>query len=561
MFDFITRGSEAPSHGLNGGLRRSLAVTFAFVVAVACTILVTVLHSRSQNERQAILSGAGYDASALSLAFDQEVAAVHYLLQGLSKSPPLLSGDTRAFYEQLKATPVPDGAWLILYDQDRQLINTLLPYADPSLPANTATSESRARIRDRGWSVSGRLYGAVKRAVVVALSLRINDPDGEMRRWITTILSELRLSAILRGHPVDAAHTKALYDRSLQLIVAERHGQTVTDLPAAQALIRRLSDAGPTTMITGLVEGVDHEGIPMLFAFRRSGVTNWTTVVGVPLAAVNAPLNATLGQTVLAAGFLLFTGGLAALLAARRVERPLTFLSTMVRAAESRVTQLSDQLLAVQEEERQRIARELHDSTTQHIVAASLSISRLEAESQHSPSAQKAFAQIEQLLERALLELRIFSYLLHPPNLAVDGLRLTLQDFIEGFAERTELKATVSISPAVNAVSLEIQRSILRVVQEALSNVYRHAGATHVSITVKWSVNRLVIRVLDDGHGIKASDNLEARPRLGVGISGMRARLQQFGGELKIKTGASGTVIIAYIPLKAVGSTKIKPAD
>jgi two-component system, NarL family, sensor kinase len=113
------------------------------------------------------------------------VAAFNYLLKGLSKSPALLSGDSKAFYEQMKATPVPEGSWLILQDLEGQVANTLRPFGEP-LPKHTAYAnyqEQIARIRDRGWSVSGRLFGVVKDSIVIALSLRIDGPDGRMKNW------------------------------------------------------------------------------------------------------------------------------------------------------------------------------------------------------------------------------------------------------------------------------------------------------------------------------------------------------------------------------------------
>jgi hypothetical protein len=137
------------------------------------------------------------------------------------------------------------------------------------------------------------------------------------------------------------------------------------------------------------------------------------------------------------AALLVLAGGLAALFTARQVERPLRTLSHLVSKAQGEVTQLSEQLLALQEEERQRIARELHDSTAQSLVVANLGLARLEREVEQGPAARKLVAQIEVLLDRALQELRVFTYLLHPPNLAEDGLKATLEEFIDGFAGRT----------------------------------------------------------------------------------------------------------------------------
>jgi two-component system, NarL family, sensor kinase len=207
MVDVSTRRHAIPLQGLPRGLRRRVGMTFTAVVLTACVGAAALLFSHALTDRDAIRDRALSTAVALSFGFDQEVAALNYLLKGLSKSPALLSGDIKGFYDQLKATPVPEGSWLILHDLEGQVANTLRPFGDPTLPKHTAIpnyQEQIARIRDRGWSVSGRQVGAVKRAVVIALSLRIDGSDGKMRNWITTILSDTRLDAILNDQTVAA---------------------------------------------------------------------------------------------------------------------------------------------------------------------------------------------------------------------------------------------------------------------------------------------------------------------------------------------------------------------
>jgi signal transduction histidine kinase len=264
----------------------------------------------------------------------------------------------------------------------------------------------------------------------------------------------------------------------------------------------------------------------------------------VPLAVVNAPIKDVLWQMAGPTAFLLLAGGLAALFTARQVERPLKTLSHRVTSAESEVTALSAQLLALQEEERQRIARELHDSTAQHLVATNLGLMQLAGEIRQSPAAVKICEELGDLLDRALLELRVFTYLLHPPNLTDEGLQATLATFIDGFVGRTELQASIRIADRV-----DVQRSILRVVQEALANVHRHAGASRVHVGAKIVGNCLVVRVRDDGQGMPAARGAEGRVRMGVGIPGMHARLRQFDGNLKIRSGSHGTSLVAYVPL------------
>lgn len=542
-----------PPRGFLPRLRGRVALTFFAVVASACVVAGALLFSHALTERQAIRDRAASIAVALSFGFDQEVAAVNYLLKGLSKSPALLSGDIRGFYEQLKATPVPEGSWLILQDLEGQVANTLRPFGDPTLPKHTAFpdyEEQIARIRDRGWSVSGRQFGVVKRAVVVALSLRIDGPDGQMKNWLTTILSDARLASILDGQAVPADWTKTVYDRNLQPIVGEKGGQTALALEfaAPPGLSRRLADSDPNGAIDGLIEDVDERGVPVLVAYRRSATTNWTTAVAVPLGVLQRPITGVLWQMAGPTAFLLLAGGLAALFTAHQVERPLRTLSHLVTEAKSEVSQLSEQLLALQEEERQRIARELHDSTAQHLVATNLGLMRLAGEIRLSPTAMKICEEMGDLIDRALLELRVFTYLLHPPNLANDGLQATLRDFINGFARRTGLQAKIRMSDDLDTAPSAIQRSILRVVQEALANVHRHAGASQVDVGARVVGGCVVVRIRDDGRGMVvagAGDRLQ----MGVGIPGMHARLQQFGGDLKIRTGSNGTSLLAYVPL------------
>jgi two-component system, NarL family, sensor kinase len=540
-------------------LRGRVALTFTLVVVAASVVAAALLLSNAGNERQAIRDRALSTAVALSFGFDQEVAAVNYLLKGLSTSPALLSGDIKGFYDQMKATPVPDGSWLVLQDLEGQVANTIRPFGT-RLPRHSEipnSEEQIARIRDRGWTVSGRLIGPVTRSTLIALSLRIDGPDGRMKQFVTTILSEKRLAAILGDQTVPIEWTKAVYDRSFQPIVATGAGQEERDIPAPAVLRTRLADVGPNSTMNGVIEGVDERGVAVLVAFRRSGATNWTTTVTVPLAIVEAPVRGVMWQMAGPTALLLLAGGLAALFTARQVERPLQSLSHLVTKAESEVAQLSAQLLALQEEERQRIARELHDSTAQHIVAANLGLMRLTGEIRQNPTALTAIEEIGDLLDKALLELRVFTYLLHPPNLADEGLQATLREFIEGFADRTGLQAQVRMVNKTDDAPPDIQRSILRVVQEALANVHRHAGASRVHVSAKLVRDRLVVRVRDDGRGLPPASGTAGGLRMGVGIPGMHARLRQFGGDLKIRSGPQGTSLLAYVPLP--GRSKVLP--
>ena len=222
---------------------------------------------------------------------------------------------------------------------------------------------------------------------------------------------------------------------------------------------------------------------------------------------------------------------------------------TEAMAAKAAVNQLSGRLLELQEEERQRIAEELHDSTAQHLVAIGLNLMRLQKFVKLSDG-KKLLGEIEGSLQEATKEVRTFTYLLHPPRLEDDGLSATLKEFAGGYSRRTGLAAIVRVSAEVDDLPFELQRSLLRIVQEALTNAHRHAQASQVAIDLSIRSGTLRLRVADDGSGLVPGVRPSAShgAGLGVGISGMRARLRQFGGELTFLSGRRGTIVVARVP-------------
>jgi two-component system, NarL family, sensor kinase len=178
--------------------RLMMAVAFVAVAALACIIAAALLLWRAGEERGALRQQALRTAVALSRALDQEVAAMNYLLKGLSTSPALRTGDLKAFYDQLTATPVPEGSWLILHDLEGQVLNTLRPFG-AALPRHSDFRTSPVpRIRELGWAVSGRTESLMRPgASVVGLSLRVDSEGRPMTHFLTTIVSDLRLRQIM----------------------------------------------------------------------------------------------------------------------------------------------------------------------------------------------------------------------------------------------------------------------------------------------------------------------------------------------------------------------------
>ena len=201
---------------------------------------------------------------------------------------------------------------------------------------------------------------------------------------------------------------------------------------------------------------------------------------------------------------------------------------------------LSAQVMRLQDEERRRIARELHDDLGQQLSLLKMLLSR-NAENH----------EVTEIAGTALASVRNLSYLLHPPLLDETGLRAALDWFVEGLAKRSGIEITLRIRPEIfPRLASEIETAIFRVVQEALTNVVRHAKSENARVEIDKEPEQVIVRVRDYGQGLPSelSDVRGARI-FGVGISGMRERIRQFGGELTVTRTEPGTLVEAKIPL------------
>jgi PAS domain S-box-containing protein len=226
---------------------------------------------------------------------------------------------------------------------------------------------------------------------------------------------------------------------------------------------------------------------------------------------------------------------------------------THLKALEQEAEELSERLVNLQEEERQHIAQELHDSTAQHLVAASLNLAALRSKAGTNTNEVKHWDEIETSLTAALKEIRTLSYVMHPLGLDVDGFTSTIRRYVNGYSNRTGLTVRLRSTPKVDKLPLRIQRSLFRIVQEALANVHRHARATHVSVDLRWTGDRLQLIITDNGLGMSGGQE-RAPMRDGVGIYGIRARARQLGGDLTIRTGPHGTAIHVLVRVRQAES-------
>jgi two-component system NarL family sensor kinase len=238
----------------------------------------------------------------------------------------------------------------------------------------------------------------------------------------------------------------------------------------------------------------------------------------------------------------------------RAIEEGMTRDAVGRTATRRAIANLGVRLLSLQEEVQQRIASDLHDSTCQHLIAASLNVMRMRRAMSDIGSAETICDDIDASIDQALREIRAFTYLLHPKNLLADGLKVTIERLADGFSARTSLKTNLEIAPEVDKLSYDKQRSVLRVIQEALTNVFRHAKATQVKITLEAADTHFFLRISDNGRGMPISQARSCPKAIsfGVGIPAMRVRLQQMGGALEIHSSSAtecrGTTLCAVFP-------------
>ena len=223
---------------------------------------------------------------------------------------------------------------------------------------------------------------------------------------------------------------------------------------------------------------------------------------------------------------------------------------TEMKNAERSIHQLSTELLKLQDEERRRIGRELHDGMAQTVLAVNLSLAQLRQSSEPlSNSSKRALDKARDLLQQMSREIRTLSYLLHPPLLDDLGLVTALKEYVNGFSERSGINITLELPPRFRRLPQIVETTFFRITQECLSNIQRHSGSKLARVALRDDTACITLEVTDYGRGISTPENgNSSRPRrLGVGIPGMRERMVQVGGQLEIDSNPRGTTVRARI--------------
>jgi two-component system, NarL family, sensor kinase len=228
---------------------------------------------------------------------------------------------------------------------------------------------------------------------------------------------------------------------------------------------------------------------------------------------------------------------------------------TRRREAEESLSALSQRLLQAQDEERRRIARELHDSTGQCLAAVRMNLQILKGEEGRlSDNAQKSLEDAFKTSSQCAADVRTLSYLLHPPLLDELGLVAALGWYTSGFSERSGVRVTLDVSPRELQLPQDVGTALYRIVQECLTNIHRHSHSPTAHIRLTLEDQQIVLNVSDQGRGLPADKREileEGVKGLGVGIGGMRERVKQLGGTLKIMPENPGTTVIVTLPWEA----------
>ncbi len=228
-------------------------------------------------------------------------------------------------------------------------------------------------------------------------------------------------------------------------------------------------------------------------------------------------------------------------------------LQSVILERTAELQNLSQRLLKVQDEERRKLSRDLHDSTGQTLAALKISVSFLEEECKQSPSTMRLASEVAALADQAIEEIRTMSYLLHPPLLDEVGFACAAEWYVEGFAKRTGVNVKLDIPSAQERLPIGIEIALFRVLQESLTNVHRHSRASEVSVCFLHQLEKMVLEIRDDGCGIPVErlDRLRKNAETGVGLAGMRERMNELNGNLEIESDGHGTTLRAIVPRSA----------
>ncbi|MFZ0787013.1 MAG: sensor histidine kinase, partial [Candidatus Acidiferrales bacterium] len=216
----------------------------------------------------------------------------------------------------------------------------------------------------------------------------------------------------------------------------------------------------------------------------------------------------------------------------------------------------------LQDEERRRMARELHDGVGQLLAAMNMNAGGLEMEKANlSPEGVRCVDENARLIDQVSSDIRTLSYLFHPPMLDEMGLPSALAWYVDGFAERSKIAATLEVPTDWERLPEDYELCLFRIAQECLTNIHRHSGSPTATVKLSRSPSEITLEVSDKGRGVdpEIQARIASGKTAGVGLRGMRERVRQLGGNVEIRSTAKGTAVIATLPLVESAQSQREP--
>jgi signal transduction histidine kinase len=405
----------------------------------------------------------------------------------------------------------------------------------------------------------------------------------DAERWVAHTRDVQVALAQVNTLAARAGRTRTAYLESNDSNVLREHERTLAQLPSAIVALRALTPDNPTQQKDcDTLESLSNQRADLMeqsIALKDSG--NSTPAAQIQVTQATVALANQIDEIVqrmgdheqqlldqrvarrrnrelLAATFLLLTFLIAGILFV--VDYRLLNQELHARQmAQLSLQKLSARVLNIRDEERRRFSRELHDSMGQHLASAKMHLDLLAQSFPGNPM----MAECSQLLDQALTETRTLSYLLHPPLLDEAGFESAAREYVEGFSKRSSIPITLRLPEQMDRLGQSIELALFRVLQEGLTNIHRHSGATQAAITVALSPTQVALSMRDNGHGMlpEVLDSFRnGGAHLGVGIAGMRERIREFGGHLDLHSDTTGTLLTAVLPRPRKDLPKPPPA-
>lgn len=509
---------------------------------------------------------------------DHDLGSLRTRLFMLAASHSLQTGDLATFRSEAVAAVTPDGLSLVLVDPaGQELINTRAGPEAP-LPRTPDPEAIRRAAESRLPDVSALKYDAVTGELCVALNVPVFR-DGHLEYLLSLNIAPQLPRMLADLHLPD----------DWLVTIADRAGYTIARSLDADKYVGKMGRPDVLNILRTSDEGwlplISRDGIPLYNAFAHVTFADWILSIGIPDNVLFAPVRHSTWMLILAGISVLTIAMLLAILIGHRIAHAITMLvgyaervgrgnemglhdtgitetnavaqslhnaSEHLRQSAQERDVLLHRTVTAQEDERKRIARELHDSLGQYLTALRLGLADIEPSCASNPPAQQRLAQLKTVAGELGSELNRIAWELRPRALDDLGLRRAVTQYLEEWADRSRLHIDLEIGLGDRRLPALVETTVFRVLQEALTNVVRHSGAGRVSVLLEATSAQVRLIVEDDGHGFDATGGT-ADLALGIGhlgLLGIRERLALAGGTLELESSPQGgTTLYARIPL------------